>query len=281
MALRYIHIVGGKELLSRAGLGRLAPKWKGEREDLVSVLGKKSKNPKFWTDSNRENFEMDKRRIMAMVVEILVNLVMSSHVYSFGGKYYLQRDGGSIGLRLTACLAALIMKLWDVAWSKLIKRENLRVHDMFRYVDDYRNCLQVLMEGWRWNGREFEFRYEWEIEDVNSEFSDQYRTTMELTKAMSSLVPYLKFEGEEASMFLDKKLPTLYKAVWWEDRQLMFEFYEKEMCPNKVLQRDTALSDDSIRASLNKEVVRRLLYCKAELPITAKQKMCPSFYKNW
>ena len=88
---------------------------------------------------------------------------------------------------------------------------------------------------------------------------------------------YLKFEGEEASMFLDKKLPTLDMAIWWEDRQLMFEFYEKEMCPNKVLQRDTALSDDSIRASLNKKVVRRLLCCKAELPITAKEKVFSKF----
>lgn len=114
MALQYLFIVGGAEMLSKAGLGRLCPKWKGDRADLVSLGGKKSRNKSNWLDSKREIWDSDEKKIMAMVVEVLTNLVMSTHVYSFAGKFYLQRDGGPIGLRSTACIPALIMKLWDI-----------------------------------------------------------------------------------------------------------------------------------------------------------------------
>ena len=39
-ALRYIYIVGGPELINRAGLNRISPKWMGKRADLLSVTGK-------------------------------------------------------------------------------------------------------------------------------------------------------------------------------------------------------------------------------------------------
>ena len=38
--LQYLFIVGGQKLLNKAGLGRLSPKWKGDRVDLVTVGGK-------------------------------------------------------------------------------------------------------------------------------------------------------------------------------------------------------------------------------------------------
>ena len=61
-------------------------------------------------------FELDKEMILMTMIEVLVNVVMASHVYKFRRKSYLQCDGGPIGLRSTVCLAALIMKIWDSAW---------------------------------------------------------------------------------------------------------------------------------------------------------------------
>ena len=61
----------------------------------------------------QKNFKSDEKKILAVVVEIGINLVMSTHVYTFCGKFYLKCNGGHIGLRSTACLASLIMKLWD------------------------------------------------------------------------------------------------------------------------------------------------------------------------
>ena len=153
------------------------------------------------------------------------------------------------------------MKLWDSAWQQLADREGLELLDYFRYVDDCRNMLFCLLEGWRWVDDEFKFDEAWQQEDLNSDVSDSYRTMTELTKAMSSLISYIEFEGEEPGMFTDNKLPTLDTAIWWTGSCFLYEFWEKPTVPNRVLQRDTALAESAIRSSLNQEVVRRLLHC--------------------
>ena len=137
--------------------------------------------------------------------------------------------------------------------------------------------MNSLLEGWRWVNNKFEFKEEWKQEDLNSSDSDQHRTMRELTKAMSSLVSFLQFEGEESGMYTDCKLPTLDTSIWFENNRFKYEFYEKPTCPNKVLQKDTALSEDSVRASLNQEVVRRLLLCSEDLPIERKQEILSKF----
>ena len=46
-------------MLEKANLGRLAPRWKGDRGDLVRVGGKKSRDPNSWNDSRRDLFDID------------------------------------------------------------------------------------------------------------------------------------------------------------------------------------------------------------------------------
>ena len=276
-ALRYISIVGGKDLLVKSGLGRLAPKWLGERQDLIAVGGKKSKDASNWHDSVLDMFSIEKKRIIATVLEIAVSVVMSSHVYKFMGHYYLQRDGGPIGLRSTASLANLIMKLWDMAWTKLLANEGIDWLLYYRYVDDNRTFLLPLAEGWVWTENGFEFNPIQEEIDLNSGESDQKRTTRELVKAMSSLVPFLKFEGEDHELYDDKTLPTLDTSIWWTGSKVAYKFFEKPTCPNRTLQKDSALSQDCIRSSLTQEVVRRLLNCSLDLPVVEKQSMLSKF----
>ena len=72
-------------------------------------------------------------------------------------------------------------------------------------------------------------------------------------------------------MFPDNKLPTLDTKIWWDGVSIKYEFFEKTMCTNLVLQRDTALSPSCIRASLTQEVVRRLMNCSKDLPVESKQ----------
>ena len=156
-ALRYIFIVGGLDLLKSVGLERLAPKWKGDRSDLVAVGGKKSKSEDGWRDTHRDLHDQDKKKIVALTVEIAVNVIMCSHIYHFCGKYYLQINGGPIGLVSTATLAALVMKLWDKAWVDLLDREGLILLLYFRYVDDSRTFLSPLAEGWRWHQGSFHY----------------------------------------------------------------------------------------------------------------------------
>ena len=240
---------------------------------MITVGGSRPRIDSNWKDSDKEVFQQELRRAVATVIEISVNTVMSTHVYTFAGRFFVQRDGGPIGLRSTASLASLIMKIWDVLWLQLLKREGISLIDFFRYVDDARSFLRPLLEGWKWNGQNFEFKEEWYKDDMLSGMTDLERTTKELVSAMSSLIDFLRFEGEHAEMFSSFRLPTLDTEIWVCDKTglLKHSFYEKPTCPNKVLQRDTALSETSVRASLTQEVVRRLKNCSQDLPSEEKQ----------
>ena len=277
-ALRYIFVVGGRELLSKRGLTQVSPKWTGDRPYLLAVGGEASQADDQWKDTARTVFDSEKKMIFATVVEIAVNTAMSTHIYSFCGQFYLQKQGGSIGLTLTASLASLIMKMWDRTWLKLMKREGIDILSFFRYVDDMKNFLRPLAEGWRWTGDQFEFKSDWEQADRERDVSDQARTTEQLVKAMYSVVDYLQFEGESSEMF-NGRLPTLDCEIWFEEEEndVKFSFFEKPMCPNRVLPNDTALSETSIRASLVQEIVRRLKCCSRNLPVAEKQKILSVF----
>ena len=57
----------------------------------------------------------------------------------------------------------------------------------------------------------------------------------------------------------------------------MHSFFEKPTCPNRVLQKETALSEMSVRASLTQEIVRRMKNCSKNLPICEKQEILSNF----
>ena len=99
---------------------------------------------------------------------------------------------------------------------KLLSREGINLLLFMRYVDDVRNFLRPLCEGVRWNGCKFEFNESWEVEDIMGGKTDQERTTEQLVLAMSSIISFLEFEGEEGGMFADGRLPTLDTNLWVE-----------------------------------------------------------------
>ena len=127
--------------------------------------------------------------------------------------------------------------------------------------------------------RTFFYCKEWEIENQNSGLSDQQRTTREFVLAMSSLVSFLTFEGEDHTMFLNSRLPTLDCEIWVDETSNMvkYSFFEKAMCPNRLVQKSTALSQNCIRASLCQDVVRRLKKCSLDLPNSEKQEILSKF----
>ena len=153
------------------------------------------------------------------------------------------------------------------------------MYDLFRYGDDVHSFLRSLCHGIRWNGENFVHSSEAELEDLQSELTDQQRTMRELIPAMSSLVEYLNFEGEESGMFENNRLPTMDKELWIDPLTglLNHSFFEKKMCPNRVLQKTTALSEGSIRASLTQECIRRLKNYQTK----RNKKSCQFLAKRW
>ena len=121
---------------------------------------------------------------------------MGTHPYCFGDKLFLQQEGGPIGMRFTASLANLEMKMWDRAWTNLMVRENLHYLMFLRYVDDVQLVLPIISKGWFWNGKDFAYSTDQEKADAEADVSDEHRTTIQITKVMCSLVEFLQFTGE-------------------------------------------------------------------------------------
>ena len=96
---------------------------------------------------------------------------------------------------------------------------------------------------------------------------------------MSSICEFIQFEGEEGGMFYNGRLPTLDLEIWVDEGsgKILHSFFEKPTCPNKVVQRDTALASSSIRATLTQETVRRLKNCSVDVPAEEKQEILSVF----
>ena len=74
------------------------------------------------------------KKIVGCVMELAVLTVMETHIYSFEGELFLQVIGGPIGLRSTAVIANLIMKIWNSTYLTLLNKEQIAVLLYFRYV---------------------------------------------------------------------------------------------------------------------------------------------------
>ena len=103
------------------------------------------------------------------------------------------------------------------------------------------------------------------------------RTTREITKAMCSLTDFLRFTGEDCSMFQDGTLPTLDTALWMSNGQVLFKFFEKPTVGNQVLTKNTALPTSCLWSSLLQEAVRRLQNCSDVLDSSIKQEVLSNY----
>ena len=50
------------------------------------------------------------------------------HFYTFGGKNFLQSEGGPIGLRGTCAVARVIMQIFDRKWISFLEGMGVRGH---------------------------------------------------------------------------------------------------------------------------------------------------------
>ena len=207
-----------------------------------------------WDFSEVKLDEFNKREILARVIQIMVLVLMVTHSYSFDGKLFRQRSGAPIGLRASACLAKILMVDWDMKWSNVQKRFKLKIHLLYRYVDDIRLYLRPINLGWKWST----FGWVWAPTDNDTDVV--VHTKEQLKKSFEAIFNFLKFTTEEGSEYADGMLPTLdFKTQTLGNGMIRFEFFNKEMENNRVLDKSTALSKGTIFSALRQNLVRRLL----------------------
>ena len=87
--------------------------------------------------------EEQKSTVIAEVMRLAVELMYETHLYTFGGKGYKQKEGGHIGLRSTCALACVVMARWDMKWKSRLESNNVELEEDGRYVDDARAYLSL------------------------------------------------------------------------------------------------------------------------------------------
>ena len=81
-------------------------------------------------------------------------------------------------------------------------------------------------------------------------------------------------------MFQDETLPTLDTALWAQDNQVKFRFFEKPTASNQVVHKDTTLPKSSIKSTLIQETVRRLKNCSRDLDHGQRSIILSNFTKK-
>ena len=176
----YLGLTIGKEGMCRWGVGHCFPR-KTTDDDHMSLNSKINKNMMNW-DCLRGNYSReDKRNLLAAMIHVATLLLMQTSCYSFGGKIFLQKKGSGIGLRASACIAKLVMAVWDRLWAQTQLKSGLKVHILMRYIDDLRAYLRAIPKGWRWKHDGWQYE-----EDPNDMRDSETRTKEELKKSLDS-----------------------------------------------------------------------------------------------
>ena len=206
---------------------------------------------------------LEKRMLIAQVMQKSVLAIFQTHTYSFGRKFFLQKRGGPIGLRSTCCVARLVMMWWDKEFLEVAKKSNLTIKGGARYMDDVRVWLAAVRLGWRWMSGRLMYKEEWMMEERGLGMTPLTKTTEIIEGMMNSICSWLVLTMETEEMFEDKKLPTLDIKIWVEVEDnvnvIKFEFFEKEMVSPMVLHRRSAMPEGIRRATLNQELIRRMV----------------------
>ena len=105
----------------------------------------------------REPTETEKMNLYATALECAVRFVFTHNLYRWSNRTYQQSDSGPIGLRMTMCVARLVMGEWADKLRELLDNSGIERYLEALYVDDLRFVLSSLPLGWRWSQEEKKF----------------------------------------------------------------------------------------------------------------------------
>ena len=95
--------------------------------------------------------------------------------------------------------------------------------------------------------------------EQEDKLSSSRRSAKVLIAMMYDMFPFLRFSIELGEDFPDRKLPSLDTKIWilnaWT---ILFEFFEKTMASNIMVEEGSAPSQDVKMATLSEEIARRL-----------------------
>ena len=149
---KYIAVHVPDNEIETEGLSLVLPKRKGLRLRRITVnYLRNKKNNVEWTIARRPG-NRQKRKMLALAVSVGVQTVMSGHTYMVGDTYYLQAEGGTIGLELTGAVSRPFMQRWDRQYLDMVRKAGITMPLYKRYIDDSNQMARVPPAGSRFEG---------------------------------------------------------------------------------------------------------------------------------
>ena len=99
-------------------------------------MGPKANDQKQWDFPPVVITEIEKKMLIGEVLRLTVEILFSTHIYSFKGRFFRQADGGPIGLRATCAIARVCMGRHSVQWKAKLDMNNIQTEFIGFYVDD-------------------------------------------------------------------------------------------------------------------------------------------------
>jgi hypothetical protein len=231
-----------------------------------SEAERKTAIKQMWRKPRYKPDKEDKRKMVAIMVEIAVIKVMKTHFYKFKDTIRRQYDGGSIGLRLTGEVAEMRMLDWDIKAREKIRSAGAEEAMYARYVDDVDHVYRVLADGSIYNTTTGKIEI-----DAGKTITDRDRDkdliTFEVIRdIINTIDPDIQMTGDVPSQNKSRRVPVLDTEMFMKENRIMFSFYSKPMATNYVIPDRSAHPKKVKRTTLIQEGVRRLLNVSPDLP---------------
>ena len=108
---------------------------------------KKKKKTVEWIKPKRHPTTREQRTLFGKALEIMIITCMDNHVYQFGNKVRIQKQGGPIGLKLTGEIADCLMIDWDKKLLLELKKYRMVPEVYTRFKDDIEIAIESIEKG--------------------------------------------------------------------------------------------------------------------------------------
>ena len=235
-----------------------------------------------WAFPKATPTKREKRILLSRMAEIGVRVIFTNFVYSFGGEFFLQSEGGPIGARVTMAAARLVMDEWAKEYRGILVRSGLNVRVHKGYVDDGRQATDLIRMESRYmkEERRFMWRKDWEEQDKLEGKEDEVRMGEICLAAMNHVSPDLQFTVETAHDFENKRLATLDFEVEVINGQIQYSYYEQPMKTPLVLMANSAMGEHQKYSIMTNELIRRMSNVRESIPQQEKTAIVNNYTKQ-
>ena len=92
-----------------------------------------------WQFADHTPNDIEIKHMWAETLALLVKLSMNNHIFMYGNEIIIQKNKGSIGVRLTGVLAELFMLIWCGELKEKLSHTGIVNRVLNRFVDDITN----------------------------------------------------------------------------------------------------------------------------------------------